>query len=334
MLFPASARRRALPLGCLLAGFALAALPGCSGGAEPATDDARPGASDPASPSDPSDPSGPPGPTGTAGAAPDGDQLAGPFGALEDEFDARLGVHALDTGTGAEVAHRADERFAYASTFKALLVGAVLRERGAAGLDEVVTYTADDLLDNSPVTENFVESGMSLRELCAATLWYSDNAAANLLLEVLGGPDGLEAAWRELGDDTTEMDRYEPELSEGTPGDVRDTSTPRALAADLRALLLGDALGEPERHLLRQWMETNTTGETLIRAGLPGQWAVADKSGTAGHGGRNDIAVVWPDDGGEPIVLAVLSSRDRPGAERDDALVARAATVAVDALGR
>ncbi len=213
-------------------------------------------------------------------------------------------------------------------------MGAVLQEYGLEGMDEVITYTSDDLVANSPVTNDFVETGMSLRELCAATLWYSDNTAANLLFDALGGPDGLEAVLEEHGDDVTEMDRYEPDLSEGRPGDIRDTSTPRALAGSLRTFLLGDALEREERHLLRQWMETNTTGETLIGAGLPDDWTVADKSGTAGYGGRNNIAVVWPDDGGNPIVLAVMSSRDEENAERDDALIAQAATAAAEALGR
>ncbi|MFR9727038.1 class A beta-lactamase [Streptomyces sp. MS19] len=256
------------------------------------------------------------------------------FRGLEREFDARLGVYALDTGTGREVAHRADDRFAYASTFKALAVGALLRERGTEGLDEVVAYTRDDLIDSSPVTEDFVDSGMSLRELCAATLWYSDNTAANLLLGELGGPDGLEEVLAGLGDDVTEMDRWEPGLSEGAPGDIRDTSTPRAMAGSLRTFLLGDALERDERTLLTRWMTTNTTGETLVRAGVPDGWDVADKSGTAGYGGRNDIAVVWPDDGGGPVVIAVMSSRGEDGAERRDELVAGAAAAAVAGLGR
>jgi beta-lactamase class A len=259
---------------------------------------------------------------------------AGTFRQLEREFDARLGVYALDTGTGRSVAYRADDRFAYASTFKALAVGAVLNKRGLDGLDKVVTYSRDDLVEYSPVSEDFVETGMSLRELCAATLWYSDNTAANLLFDEFGGPDGLEEELERLGDDVTEMDRYETELSDGTPGDIRDTSTPRAMAGDLRAFLLGKVLDRDERALLRTWMETNTTGETLIRAGLPDDWTVADKSGTAGYGGRNDIAVVWPKDGGKPIVLAVMTTRDQQGAEGRDALIAKAATVAVDGLGR
>ncbi|KOT33166.1 beta-lactamase [Streptomyces caelestis] len=256
------------------------------------------------------------------------------FRALEREFDARLGVYALDTGTGRSVGYRADDRFAYASTFKALAAGAVLRKHGTGGIDKVVTYARGDLVAYSPVTENFVGTGMSLRDLCAAALWYSDNTAVNLLLDELGGPDGLEKVLEEFGDDVTEMDRYEPELNDAAPGDIRDTSTPRAMAESLRAFLLGDALKRDERELLRQWMTTNTTGRTLIRAGVPDGWDVADKSGSAGYGGRNDIAVVWPEDGGNPVVMAVMSTRGKEGADRRDALVAKAATVAADALGR
>ncbi|UCM91610.1 class A beta-lactamase [Streptomyces marincola] len=270
----------------------------------------------------------------SARSVPLAEDTAGGLRELEREFDARLGVYALDTGTGREVAYRADDRFAYASTFKALLAGAVLREHGLEGIDEVIAYSADELVPYSPVTENFVDTGMSLRDLCAATLWYSDNTAANLLLDTLGGPDGLEAVLEEFGDDVTEMDRYETDLNEATPGDIRDTSTPRAMAGSLRAFLLGDALERQERALLRQWMETNTTGETLIKAGVPEEWTVADKSGSAGYGGRNNVAVVWPDDGGNPIVMAVMSSRDEEDAEHRDALVAEAASVAVEGLGR
>ncbi|MDX2933971.1 class A beta-lactamase [Streptomyces ipomoeae] len=259
---------------------------------------------------------------------------AAEFRSLEKEFDARLGVYALDTGTGRSVGYQADDRFAYASTFKALAVGAILRKYGTDGIDKVVRFSRDDVVADSPVSENFVETGMTLRGLCAATLWYSDNTAVNLLLDELGGPDGLERVLERLGDDVTEMDRYEPDMSDGIPGDIRDTSTPRAMAGSLRAFLLGDALKRDERRLLRQWMTTNMTGRNLIRAGVPDDWEVADKSGSAGYGGRNNIAVVWPSDGGNPIVMAVLSTRDKQGAERRDALIAKAATVAVEGLGR
>ncbi|MFE4369579.1 class A beta-lactamase [Streptomyces sp. NPDC056835] len=251
---------------------------------------------------------------------------------LERTFDARLGVYAIDTGTGREVAYNDGERFPYASTFKALAAGAVLRKYSLSGMDRVITYSKDDLVANSPVTEKHVETGMSLKELCDATVRYSDNTAGNLLFAELGGPKGLEAVLRGIGDDVTRMERIEPELSRWVPGDTRDTTTPRALAKDLRAFVLGDVLGKGERAQLTRWLRTNTTGDALIRAGVPKGWVVGDKTGTGSYyGARNAIAVVWPPDSA-PIVMAIMSNRDEKEAEHDDKLIAEAASVVAEAL--
>lgn len=250
---------------------------------------------------------------------------------LETEFDARLGVYGVDTGSGRTVEHRADERFAYASTFKALAAAGVLDQASTAELDEVVRYTSADLVTYSPVTEQQVDTGMTLRELADAAVRYSDNTAANLLLRRLGGPGGLEGALRGIGDQVTQVDRIETDLNEAIPGDDRDTSTPRALASDLQAYAVGDALSEEDRVVLTDWLRRNTTGDELIRAGVPAGWEVGDKTGAGGYGTRNDIAVVWPP-GRAPIVLAVLSSREAQDAEYDDALIARATEVVLSGL--
>lgn len=252
--------------------------------------------------------------------------------ALERKFDARLGVYAVDTGTGHEVAHNADDRFAYNSTFKALAAGAVLDKYSLSGLDRRITYSKDDLVANSPVTEKHVETGMTLGELCDAAVRYSDNAAANLLFDQLGGPKGLDAVLEKMGDDETRMVRREPDLSTWVPGEKRDTSTPRALADDLRAFVLGDALGKGERAQLTKWLKTNTTGDKTIKAGVPKNWVVGDKTGTGQYyGARNDIAVVWPADGA-PIVMSILSNRGTKDAEPSDELIAEAASVTADSL--
>jgi beta-lactamase class A len=254
------------------------------------------------------------------------------FAQLQTKYDARLGVYAVDTGSGQEVSFRADERFAYASTFKALAAAAILDTTTPPELGEVIRYSQADLVSYSPVTEQHVDTGMTLGELCEAAVRFSDNAAANLLLHRLGGPATLDSALTAIGDDVTSVDRFEPELSSAEPGDVRDTSTPRALATDLREFVLGDALVPDDRALLVDWLRRNTTGDRLIRAGVPAGWQVGDKTGTTGYGGRNDIAVLWPPDRA-PIVIAILTSRSTDDAEPVDALVADATRVAVDALG-
>ncbi|MFG3553409.1 class A beta-lactamase [Micromonospora sp. NPDC047557] len=261
-------------------------------------------------------------PTSTAPAA-DRDHE---FRQLEERFDARLGIYAIDTGTGRTVQYRADERFAYASTYKALAAAEVLDETTDAELDRVVRYSADDLVTYSPITEQHVGDGMTLRAIADAAVRYSDNTAGNLMLRQLGGPQKFEKELREVGDKVTDPARYETALNEARPGDRRDTSTARALTQDLRAYAVGDALDPADRDVLNGWLRGNTTGGALIRAGVPEGWVVGDKTGAGGYGTRNDIAVTWPPDRA-PIVLAVLSSRDQKDASYDDALIAEATEV-------
>ena len=253
------------------------------------------------------------------------------FAKLEEKYDANLGVFALDTGTNKTVTYHPDERFAYASTHKALAVGALLHQKSIEDLNERIFYTRDDLVNYNPITEKHVDTGMTLRELADASLRYSDNTAGNLILQQLGGPDGFKEALEKIGDDVTLPERFEPDLNEVNPGETHDTSTPRALAASLQKYVLGQALPEDKRALLTDWMKRNTTGDALIRAGVPKSWEVADKTGAGSYATRNDIAILWPPKG-DPIVLAILSNRAEKDAEYNDKLIAEAAKQAVKTL--
>jgi len=253
------------------------------------------------------------------------------FAELERKFDARIGVYAIDTGTNRTVSYRPHERFAYASTYKALAAGALLQHYSISELDELVTYSSEDLVPYSPVTEVNVDTGMTLREVIEAAVRFSDNTAGNLLLEKLGGPEGFETALRKIGDNVTQVDRYETDLNSAVPGDIRDTSTPKALATSLQAFAVSELLSPEKRMLLIDWMRGNSTGNELIRAGAPIGWEVDDKSGAGSYGTRNDIAIVWPPNRA-PIVIAVLSSRNTQNAAYDNALIAEAAKVALNSL--
>ncbi|NEA34216.1 class A beta-lactamase [Streptomyces sp. SID13031] len=257
-------------------------------------------------------------------------QVTEPFSKLEKQYSARLGVFAYDTGTHRTVSYRAGERFPHASTFKALACGVLLIE--TKNLDKLIRYDESILLPNSPITEKHVATGMTLRELCDAAIRYSDNAAANLILAEIGGPSGLQRALRRLGDVVTNTSRTEPTLNEATPGDTRDTTTPRALATSLQKLTLGHALPPAKRAVLVGWLKANTTGGTTIRAGVPKDWTVGDKTGTAAYGGRNDVAILWPPNRA-PIMLAILSTKGAKDAVPNDALIAAAAAAAINALG-
>lgn len=251
--------------------------------------------------------------------------------ALEKKYDARLGVYALDTGTGRTVAYHADERFAHCSTHKALSSGTLLKRKSDAQLAQVVHYSQDDVLPYSPITSQHVKDGLPLREVIKAALQYSDNTAANLMLARLGGPSGLQRAMRAMGDATTNLDRTEPTLNTVPPGTTRDTSTPRALGTDLRRFLLGHVLSAARRHTMVTWMRGNTTGDEQIRAGVPAGWKVADKTGSGDYGVTNDIAVAWRPSGA-PVVIALLSHRTAKADEADNALLAAATRATVGGL--
>ncbi|PWU69986.1 class A beta-lactamase [Gracilibacillus dipsosauri] len=253
------------------------------------------------------------------------------FAQLENEFNVQLGVYAMDTGTNQTVEYRPEERFAYSSTFKPLAAAILLEQNNIEDLEKIVTYTKDDLVTYSPVTEKHVDTGMTLLEISEAAIRKSDNTAGNLLLEALGGPDKFEQALRDIGDDITQPERYETELNEFIPGNNRDTSTPRAMATNLKKVTLDDFLSDDKRELLIDWMKGNATGDALIRAGAPEGWIVGDKSGAGSYGTRNDVAIVWPPNR-EPIVMAIMSRHDTENAEYDDALIAKAAEITLNAL--
>lgn len=234
------------------------------------------------------------------------------IGAIERRRGGRLGMFAVDTGSGAVLAHRADERFLLCSTFKGVLAGLVLArvDAGRDDLEQVVRYGREDLLPVSPVTEAHVEEGtLSVGALCAAILAVSDNAAANLLLARVGGPAALTVFAREVGDRVTRFDRYEP--GAGQRSGEMDTTTPRGIAGTARALVLGDVLGPPSRARLEGWMVACAVGRTRLRAAFPAGWAVGDRTGT-GDGACNDYAVVRRA-GRAPLVVAAY--HDAPGME-------------------
>ena len=224
--------------------------------------------------------------------------LSAAVGDAEHVTGGRIGFAVHDTATGRRFSHRGHERFPMASTFKMLLTAAILErvDRGTERLDRAVPIRADDIIENSPVSEAHVGRTATVAELAQATMIYSDNTAANLLLPAVGGPAGLTAFLRRIGDPVTRLDRNEPTMSEARPGDPRDTSSPDAILATWERLLLGNALSPASRERLTGWLVANTTGDTRLRAGLPRGWRVGDKTGTgaAVSGTVNDVAIVWP----------------------------------------
>jgi beta-lactamase class A len=252
-----------------------------------------------------------------------------PIAGLERKFGGRLGVSILNTGTGARLDHRRDERLAMCSTFKLLAVSLLLTrvDKKQDDLDRRVHFSKEDLLSYSPVSKKFVVEGMTLAELCGAALTMSDNTAANLILASIGGPPAVTAYARSIGDDVTRLDRNEPTLNEATPGDPRDTTTPSAMLNNLKTVVLGDALSSGSRQRLVAWLLACQTGGKRIRAGLPPDWKVGDKTGSGDHAVANDIAVIWPP-GRAPLLVTAYYAESSANAEQRDSILAGVGRIA------
>lgn len=242
---------------------------------------------------------------------------------IERDSGGRLGVAILDTQSGALHAYRGAERFPMCSTFKFLAAAKVLSrvDQGEEQLGRRIGIQAADIVPHSPATKPRVGGApMSVAELCEAAVTLSDNGAANVLLRSFGGPSALTAYARSLGDPNTRLDRWETELNEAVPGDPRDTTTPQDMLQNLRKTVLGDALRPTSREQLARWLVANKTGGKRLRAHLPADWRVGDKTGSGGLGTSNDIGVLWPPGAAPVVVTAYLTETTADPKVRDAAL--------------
>ena len=255
--------------------------------------------------------------------------------AYERETGGRIGLYAENLASGAKIVWRAEERFVMCSTFKASLAAFVVArvDRGEDRLEDMVAYGAADLLDYAPVAkQNLAAGAMSVSDMCKATVELSDNTCANLLLARSGGPAALTAFWRATGDTVSRLDHNEPELNRSPPGDPHDTTTPAAMAGNLRRFVLGDVLSTNSRQHLTEWLVGCKTGNNRLRGGLPKEWKIGDKTGNNGKDASGDIAIAWPNAGG-PVLICAYTQGGSPTPQQFEAVFAEIGRMAGRRLG-
>lgn len=239
---------------------------------------------------------------------------------IESQLNARVGYAQLDFSNGLLIeGYRSQERFPMMSTFKVLLCSAVLSrvDSGLEQLNRRIRYRQSDLIEYSPITKEHLSEGMTVAELCNATITMSDNTAANLLLSSIGGPKELTKFLRKVNDQTTRLDRWEPMLNESLSEDERDTTTPEAMSKTLFTLLTGKALTASSQQQLINWMEADKVGDPLLRSVLPKGWFIADKTGAGEQGSRGIVAVLGPDGKPSRIVIIYLTGSSATMDERN-----------------
>lgn len=244
--------------------------------------------------------------------------------AFETAFDGRIGVSAIDTSNNRQIQYRAQEIFPFCSTYKVITVAAILKQSmsDTSLLKQHITYHKEDIVTHSPITKKNLRKGMTISELCAAAITYSDNTAVNLLTKQLGGSLAVTRFAHSIGNNSFRLDRPEPQLNSAIPGDPRDTSTPAEMQHSLHRIALGDVLALPQQQLLQTWLKNNTTGNFKIRASVPKTWAVGDKTGSGDYGTTNDIAIIWPTRCMSPIVMAIYFTHHHKDAHAHDEVIA------------
>ena len=238
------------------------------------------------------------------------------IGMFEAESGGHIGFYAENTQDGRRLVWRPDERFVMCSSFKASLAALVLQhvDRQQDALADRIAFGPEDMQDwYAPIAQaNLAKGSMTVGDMCAAAVEHSDNTCASLLLKRVGGPAAMTAFWRSLGDDVSRLDDPEPILNRTPLGGVRDTTTPRAMAATFKKLTLGGVLSPASRAILNGWLIANTTGDDRLRAGLPRAWVKGDKTGNNGADAAIDLAVVWAPHA--PIIVTAFTRGGSPTA--------------------
>lgn len=255
------------------------------------------------------------------------------FDQIEQDNDTIVGVYGINTSNGKVIQHRSDERFAFASTYKAISSGILLQNTPTSELNKKITISKDDIVAYSPVTEKYVGKQMTLRALIKASMLQSDNTANNKIIEEIGGIKGFQQALKQCGDNISNPQRLEPDLNLYDPQSTADTTTPKMAATTLNHLLASENMSRPNLELLKHTMIHNETGDTLIKAGASKDDVVGDKSGQGlTYGSRNDLAFVYPENQSKPIILAIYTKKTDKDAKPDDKVIQTAAEKAIKSL--
>ncbi len=256
--------------------------------------------------------------------------------AEENALQARVGMTVFDANTGTTWQYRGDERFPLNSTYKTFSCAALLAkvDEKSLSLDQSVSISKEMLVTYSPITEKSLSpQTMTFGEVCRAAVSYSDNTAANVVFDAIGGTTGFNSYMRSIGDDQTRLDRKEPELNDATPGDERDTTTPNDIVSSLRKILLGNGLSVSSRNVLTQWMLDDQVAGALLRASLPSNWKIADKTGAGGYGSRSIVAVIWPPSK-QPVVVGIYVTQTKASLQASNEAIARIGAALKEAIGR
>jgi beta-lactamase class A len=218
----------------------------------------------------------------------------------------QIGISILDMDNKM-ISINGDQRFPLDSTVKAIACANVLSKVDAKKLtlNDSKTITQKDLVTYSPVVKDYVNKKLTLKEACQITTAYSDNTAANIAISAGGGPKGLTSFMRSIGDEITRSDRYEPDL---------------VINPSMKKLLTGKVLSKDSKEQLKQWMMGNKVADNMLRAALPKEWKIADRTGASDYGIRGITSMVWSETHA-PVFISIYVRKSETSLDERSAVI-------------
>jgi beta-lactamase class A len=248
-----------------------------------------------------------PSPSPAPSPAPNNTALNNSLNALIAASGARVGIEVVDLGAtpSIRIQINAGDTFDAASTYKLplLMANAEAIAKGRAKPSDKICFSTSEQEDGW--FDDYNDGDCFTRQTLGVRVGtYSDNTAAHMLVDNLGGTSVLEAYANSHGAKASAF--YVP----------NDTT-----AADLATLLVVEATGGAGGQPAQNWLYpllTNTAYEKGLPAGVPDGVTVVHKVGAI-DGTIDDVGIVMAPKA--PYVISVMS--DGPGGDAGYALVAQ-----------
>ena len=225
---------------------------------------------------------------------------------IEKKHVGKIGVYIINRNNWSNFAVNASFYFPICSTYKFLVVGAILKQSMADNklLNQKVKISKNQIV-GSPITRKHINQTMTVKQLCKVSM-QGDNTATNILIEKLGGLTNLNKFILSLTDHATKVANLESKVNHVSLTTNENKTTPKIIARDINKLAFSDAiLDKIHRLMFKKWLIASSTGNNHIAAEVPDEWEVDDKIGTCQYGTTNDVAIIWPDDN-RAVIMAIF----------------------------
>lgn len=238
----------------------------------------------------------------------------------EQQIKADIGVALLAEDGKILFNYQGERSFPLNSTHKAFTCAMILEQvdQHQLVLSQKILISPEERVNYSPITQHKTE--LDLATLCSASVSYSDNTAANLIIKQLGGPQAISDNIKERGFRYTHLNRLEPNLNKDNLTKRLDLTTPIEAAQLLRQFVLGDWLSLHSKRQLTQWLLDDQVADELLRATLPKDWKIGDKTGAGSNGSRSIISVFWSPSGKTYVLAIYLTNTQATISQRNKAI--------------